>query len=101
MPDHVHLLVEGRVPASDCRKFIARAKQYSGFHYQRMFGERLWQRYGYERVLRAEEETLAVARYIFQNPIRAGLVTRVSDYPFVGSSDYTVAQILDGLGMSG
>ena len=85
-----------RVAASDCRRFIARAKQFSGFHYQRIFGERLWQRYGYERVLRADEETLTVARYIMQNPIRAGLATRVRDYPFIGSSVYTVAEILDG-----
>src|SRR5687767_466560 len=64
MPDHLHLLAEGRVATSDCRRFIARAKQFSGFHYQRTSAERLWQRYGYERVLRADEETLSVARYI-------------------------------------
>jgi putative transposase len=101
MPDHLHLLAEGRVAASDCRRFIARAKQFSGFHYQKMFGERLWQRYGYERVLRVDEETLSVARYILENPIRAGLASNVLDYPFIGSSVYTVAEILDGLRMSG
>ena len=101
MPDHVHLLAEGRVATSDCRRFIARAKQFSGFHYQRTFGKRLWQRYGYERVLREEDETLTVARYIVENPIRAGLARNVRDYPFIGSSVYTVAEILDGLRMSG
>jgi REP element-mobilizing transposase RayT len=38
------------------------------------FGDRLWQRYGFERVLRDDEATLDVARYILRNPVRAGLV---------------------------
>jgi hypothetical protein len=62
-----------------------------------MFRERLWQRYGFERVLRQEETTQVVARYILENPIRAGLVTRVEDYPFLGSFVYTLAQLLDSL----
>ena len=50
MPDHVHLLVEGETDDSDCKQFISRAKQYSGFHYQAAFGKRLWQRFGFEQV---------------------------------------------------
>jgi len=33
---------------------------------------RLWQRYGFERVLRDDEATLVVAKYILENPLRAG-----------------------------
>src|SRR5262245_832750 len=58
MPDHVHLLVEARLDGSDCLRFIKRAKQFSGFHYSKQFGERLWQRYGYERTLRNQDATL-------------------------------------------
>jgi len=97
MPDHVHLLVEGHAPDSDCKLLIARAKQYSGFHYRAMFGERLWQRYGFERVLRDDEAAVNVARYILENPVRAGLVERIEDYPFSGSSDYTIDQLLDAV----
>jgi hypothetical protein len=49
--------------------------------------------------LRAEESALAVARYIFENPIRARLVARVEDYPFLGSSVYTVDEILEAIQM--
>jgi putative transposase len=56
MPDHVHLLVEGIVDDSDGLRFIKNAKQYSGFEMK------LWQRYGFERVLRDEEDSLAVSR---------------------------------------
>jgi len=99
MPDHVHLLVEGKSDDSDCRRFISRAKQLSGFRYKRQFGEPLWQRYGYERTLRSEEATLSVARYILENPVRAGLVRSAAEYPFLGSSVYTVGQIMEAVQM--
>jgi len=86
MPDHLHLLVEGQSVSSDCKQFIARAKQYSGFYFKQARRHALWQRYGFEHVLRDEELSLAVARYIVANPIRARLVERVEDYPFSGSS---------------
>ena len=94
MPDHLHLLVEAQAESSDCRRFIARAKQFSGFHYKRAFGHQLWQRYGYERALRNDESTLAVAKYILENPVRAGLVTRVEDYRFAGSRMFALPDIL-------
>ena len=95
MPDHVHLLVEGEDVESDCLKFVSRAKQYSGFLFSREFHGRLWQRYSYERVLRGEESTAVVARYILENPVRAGLVGRVEDYPFAGSFRYSLAQLME------
>jgi len=84
MPDHLHLLVEGVREDSDLKWFQRGAKQFSGFHYKRQFGCRLWQRYGYERVLRSQELTLDVARYIVANPVRAGLASTIDQYPFAG-----------------
>ena len=97
MPDHLHLLVEGQAADSDCCRFIARAKQLSGFHFQKMFGQRLWQRYGFERTLRSNDTTLSVARYIVENPIRAGLVERIQDFPFLGSAVYSIDEILEAV----
>ena len=97
MPDHVHLLIEGQAEDSDGRCFIARAKRYSGFHNRARFGERLWQWYGFERTLRDDEATVSVARYIFENPLKAGLVERIADYPFLGSNAYTIDQILEAV----
>jgi len=94
MPDHLHLLVEGQSDGSDCQRFIARAKQYSGFYYSKAFPSALWQRYGFEHVLRDEELTVVVARYILENPIRARMVERVEDYPFVGSLVYPLADLV-------
>lgn len=97
MPDHLHLLVAGQSETSDCKQFIARAKQYSGYSYSKQFGSLLWQRYGFEHVLRDEELTPVVARYILGNPIRAGLAQQVLDYPFVGSLLYDLKDLIDGV----
>ena len=97
MPDHVHLLAEGKAQDSDCLLFIARAKQFSGFHYKAKFGHPLWQRYGFEHIVRSEEATVSVARYIMENPVRARLVNRIENYPFSGSRVYTVEQILEAI----
>jgi putative transposase len=99
MPDHVHLLVEGQSDDSDGRRFIGHAKQLSAFRFQAHFGERLWQRYGFERTLRANESPVRVARYVLENPVRAGLVAKVDEYPFLGSDVYTVEQILEAVQM--
>ena len=97
MPDHLHLLVSGEQENSDCRAFIKRSKQCSGFYYQKAFGRRLWQRYGYEHVVRGDEAVLSVARYILENPVRAGIAKSVGDYPFAGSPLHSVEEILDSL----
>ena len=95
MPDHVHLLVVGLTDTSNGSHFIAQAKQRSGFHYKKAIGTPLWQRYGFERVLRNTEDTLHVARYILANPVRAGLVKSPGDYPFSGSMTMRVQDILE------
>jgi len=83
---------------SDCKRFISRAKQYSGFYYSRQYDkQQLWQRYCFERVLRSDEATRGVARYIVANPVRAGLVSQPEDYPFVGSCVVTLRELLEAV----
>jgi putative transposase len=97
MPDQVHLLVEGTSPASDCRRFIKRSKQYAGFAYSARFGQKLWQPGGFERVLRKDEDTNTVARYIVENPVRAGIAQTVEEYPYVGSLRCDLRDLLNSL----
>jgi putative transposase len=80
MPDHVHLLVEGIAATSDLKRFAKMAKQRSGGVHRRRYGARLWQEGYFDRVLRDGDDPAAVARYIIDNPARAGL----RDYPHVG-----------------
>jgi putative transposase len=99
MPDHLHLLVEAQSESSDGRQFITRAKQFSGYYFKQRFGVPLWQRDGFEHVLRNDEAVLRVARYILENPVRAGLVRRVEDYPFAGSLLYPISAVLEAVAM--
>jgi REP element-mobilizing transposase RayT len=41
----------------------------------------VWQAGFHDHALRKEEDMQAVARYVVANPLRAGLVTRLGDYP--------------------
>lgn len=85
MPDHVHLIVSGRRDTSDLRRFVKMAKQRAGAAYAMRSGQPLWQKGYYERILRRDEDVWRLARYVIENPVRAGLVGRASDYPHVGS----------------
>ena len=44
-------------------------------------------------MLRGNEDTLAIARYIVANPLRAGLATNVFDYRFLGSDTHSLQEI--------
>lgn len=95
MPDHVHLLVEAMTEGSDLKRFVKLAKQRSGYYFKQAFATRLWQRYGYEHILRREESTPSVVRYIIENPLHAGLALAPLDYPYWGSFRYTREELLE------
>ena len=97
MPDHVHLLIEGTTAAADFKRVAKRLKQGSGQSWAFRRKSRLWQEGYYDRVLRPGEDPKAVARYIIENPVRAGLVTDPRDYPHLGSNVWTLDELLDSL----
>jgi putative transposase len=96
MPDHVHLLVQGESEGADLKRFVKLSKQHSAFNFASIHGrQRLWLKYGFVRVLRGDEDTSAVARYIINNPVRAGLVSSPAEYPYWGSSRYSREELLE------
>ena len=46
-------------------------------------------------MLREEEATRRVDAYVLENPVRAGLVKTVYDYPFIRSSEYSREALID------
>lgn len=81
MPDHFHWLLQltgmnlsGVIGATKarCAQRINAATGASG---------PLWQGGFHDRAIRDNQDLLPVARYIIANPLRAGLVTRIGDYP--------------------
>ncbi len=86
MPDHVHLLLS---PAENGRDPIAFVQGYKSRSTHIYWGEggtgKLWQRSFYDHILRKHEDVKKIARYIFGNPVRKGLVEDYRSYPFSGS----------------
>ena len=95
MPDHLHAVVAGYRADSDFKKFAARFKQHSGYVHRRSTGSSLWQENYYEHVMRSEEALVSVVGYVLGNPLRAGLVEKLEDYPFLGSARYTLEMLGD------
>jgi REP element-mobilizing transposase RayT len=81
MPDHLHWLIE--LNHGTLAELMCRIKSRSSRSINMVRGEqqRLWQRGYYDRALRRDEDIKGAARYIVMNPLRAGLVSRVGDYP--------------------
>ena len=82
MPDHLHwLLVLGK--RLSLSKVLATVKGYSAasINAEQRTPGRLWQPGFHDHGVRAEEDLRALARYVIANPVRAGLVQSVRDYP--------------------
>lgn len=83
MPDHAHWLVTlGETEGLDV--LIGRMKAVSARRANRALRRQgtLWAPAFHDRALRRDDDLQAAARYIIANPLRAGLVARVGDYPF-------------------
>jgi putative transposase len=94
MPDHLHVLAEGKSDSADLRGFVSDAKQHAAHDARRWICGRLWQPGYYDRVLREDDNSYEVARYIVLNPVRAGLVASPGDYPFLGSDLISVNDLI-------
>ncbi|WP_369982529.1 transposase [Thalassolituus sp.] len=82
MPDHVHILMQ--LGNSDTTSnYIRRLK--AGVKRQLPINDQLWAKGFHDRAIRKESDLLPAARYIVANPLRAGLVKSVKDYPFWNS----------------
>ena len=76
MPDHVHwllMLQQGSIGQS-----VQNIKRLSSYQHKTTIP---WQRGFFDRAIREAEDERTIARYIVANPLRAGLVTSLSDYP--------------------
>ncbi len=84
MPDHVHLLL--------CNAEVAVSKIMNLFKGRASHGIRktrpqlsVWHPSYWDHIVRRQEGLYTVLRYIFMNPVRAGLVEWWWEYPWLGS----------------
>lgn len=76
MPDHCHWLLT--LESASLSEVVGRMKARSA---KRIGLGPLWQPGFHDHALRREEDLQAVARYVVANPLRAGIVARLGDYP--------------------
>ena len=86
MPDHLHMLLHGPGIVEFVRRFkgiiTPTARKLEP-------GRRLWQRSFFDHGLRKEESVFDVARYIWENPVRADIVKDPREYSWSGSEVWT------------
>lgn len=82
MPDHLHWLF-ALGSHSTLAQAMRRFKGRSARALNRLLARSgpVWQAAYHDHALRSEEDRRDIARYIVANPLRAGLVKRLADYP--------------------
>ena len=94
MPDHVHFFCRAELDAKALPEFIhawragrlGRSTSFSGRGRRppATTATALWQAEFFDHVLRSSESYSEKWNYVFDNPVRAGLVNRAEDWPFAG-----------------
>lgn len=83
MPDHLHMLIElGEFAALSA--LVQRVKSVAArtANQTEHRSGRVWMPGFHDHAWRAEEEVVDVARYIIENPVRAGLAKDIGGYPY-------------------
>ena len=82
MPNHVHLLF---TPRSDTSLLMRRLKGYSARQANQALGrtgQPFWQDESYDRLVWNGEEFRRIESYILTNPVKAGLASSPSEFPW-------------------
>jgi REP element-mobilizing transposase RayT len=82
MPDHVHWLFQ-LGENMDLSTLVKSLKARSAHRVNQRLNRQgpLWQKSFHDHAIREEEDIKQIARYIVANPLRAGLVLVIGDYP--------------------
>ena len=83
MPNHVHWMLT----LADCSKLSSlvaatKGRASRGLQVEAGLHLPIWQPGFYEHQIRVDEDLRQQARYLIANPLRAGLVSSVDDYPY-------------------
>jgi len=95
MPDHVHLFVRFGIGCTTTlgmwikglKRELDSVLRFNHHEPARIAGQKLcsfWQSGFHDHVLRSDESYGEKWEYVFQNPVRAGLVARAEDWPYAG-----------------
>jgi putative transposase len=92
MPDHVHFFCRAERDAKTLSDFVGSWKRWTSRRITAPVKPRsataatvpLWQREFFDHVLRSSESYTEKWHYVFNNPVRAGLVVSAEEWPYAG-----------------
>jgi len=92
MPNHVHILLLPQISPSHLLKALKGTTAREANRLLHRTGEPFWQRESYDHWVRNGTEWNRTATYIEENPVRAGLVAAIEDYPWSSANPHWVAR---------
>jgi REP element-mobilizing transposase RayT len=104
MPDHMHFISEGQEETSDVLAMVKMFKQRAGFWLSKNEaqaeasgypGTPKLQKSFYDHIHRSEDDLQTHIKYILENPVRKNIVENWKDYPFQGSLDYEIEDLIE------
>lgn len=86
MPNHVHFFCSAEMDAKALPRFIQAWKQWTSKRIggELKFARPIWQEEFFEHVLRSSESYSQKWEYVWENPVRAGLVATADEWPWQG-----------------
>jgi len=91
MPDHVHFFCRSEIGAQTLSDFVGNWKSWTRRAINALSQPRstpaattLWQREFFDHVLRSNESYAEKWNYVWENPVRAGLVKSADDWSYSG-----------------
>jgi REP-associated tyrosine transposase len=87
MANHVHVLLLPMISPSLLLKALKGTSAREANRLLGRTGEQFWQRETYDHWVRSEDEWNRIASYIESNPVKAGLVERMEDYPWSSANE--------------
>ncbi len=85
MPDHLHLIMQ--MASGNLIDVVSELKSATTRVWWSHGGRgRLWQPSFYDHGIREAQDFEAIAAYVLENPVRAGLVEEWEDYPHIGGT---------------
>jgi REP element-mobilizing transposase RayT len=94
MPDHFHVIIRGLDEGSDTWRAMVDFKQRTGYWFSQSGLGFEWQQSFYDHIIREDEDLIAQIRYIADNPVRKGMATHWSEYPYTGAIGHDLQQML-------
>jgi len=84
MPDHLHLFCAPVVNSTSLKQWMAFWRSDATRRWPRADEKPIWQRDFFDRQLRCGESYTQKWMYVWENPVRAGLVSDAEDWPWKG-----------------